>query len=396
MWFSIIPICLFISHTSSTLSGYYVDNGFDQTVLDKPLSDDETHMIGQHILELLGLPDEPLVHLTNNKSINSASQFLINMYQHQDHEENEKEDHNFEEIIPTMTFEMKEAAASDSIMTFESIKIFENQRFNADENMLYFDVPWIPREQKLRFAELKLNKLLILSSVKHTKQIKFTISIFSINNNQLVQEDQQTINAKYNGWISFNVTNAVQNWIENNNMIRKLIVKINILNNYNHNNEVDEFYDSLHQSFIVSYYNGQKELKLRSTTHREKSVKTSQIRIKRDVLSFWRPKTIGGCEKQAFYVTFKDLKWHEWIIAPTGFHAFYCSGECSFPLNPMKNPTNHAIVQTLANLVHPKRVPRACCVPTKLGPLSVLYYTADTNVKLSKYTNMIAKSCGCR
>jgi hypothetical protein len=29
-----------------------------------------------------------------------------------------------------------------------------------------------------------------------------------------------------------------------------------------------------------------------------------------------------------------------WIIAPDGFHAFYCDGECQFPLAAHMNATN--------------------------------------------------------
>lgn len=37
----------------------------------------------------------------------------------------------------------------------------------------------------------------------------------------------------------------------------------------------------------------------------------------------------------------------DWIIAPEGYAAYYCDGECAFPLNSYMNATNHAIVQTL-------------------------------------------------
>lgn len=39
----------------------------------------------------------------------------------------------------------------------------------------------------------------------------------------------------------------------------------------------------------------------------------------------------------------------DWIIAPEGYAAFYCEGECAFPLNSYMNATNHAIVQTLVS-----------------------------------------------
>lgn len=41
------------------------------------------------------------------------------------------------------------------------------------------------------------------------------------------------------------------------------------------------------------------------------------------------------------------LSLQDWIIAPEGYAAYYCEGECAFPLNSYMNATNHAIVQTL-------------------------------------------------
>ncbi|KAF2987272.1 hypothetical protein EK904_000083, partial [Melospiza melodia maxima] len=57
-----------------------------------------------------------------------------------------------------------------------------------------------------------------------------------------------------------------------------------------------------------------------------------------------------ACKKHELYVSFRDLGWQDWIIAPEGYAAFYCDGECSFPLNAHMNATNHAIVQTLVCL----------------------------------------------
>lgn len=47
---------------------------------------------------------------------------------------------------------------------------------------------------------------------------------------------------------------------------------------------------------------------------------------------------------------FLPLSLHQdWIIAPEGYAAYYCEGECAFPLNSYMNATNHAIVQTLVS-----------------------------------------------
>ncbi|KAG7245987.1 hypothetical protein CRUP_035171, partial [Coryphaenoides rupestris] len=98
----------------------------------------------------------------------------------------------------------------------------------------------------------------------------------------------------------------------------------------------------------------------------------------------------------------------DWIIAPEGYAANYCDGECSFPLNAHMNATNHAIVQTLVrptggssyaalrvHLMNPENVPKPCCAPTKLHAISVLYFDDNSNVILKKYKNMVVRACGC-
>lgn len=100
------------------------------------------------------------------------------------------------------------------------------------------------------------------------------------------------------------------------------------------------------------------------------------------------------CNKVTWNVSFKDLKWSDWIIAPDNYEASFCEGECPFPLPPSLNSTNHAIVQMLAHLMD-KQIPKPCCAPTKLQPITVLYYDDYSNVVLKEYRNMIVQSCGC-
>ena len=85
----------------------------------------------------------------------------------------------------------------------------------------------------------------------------------------------------------------------------------------------------------------------------------------------------------------------DWIIAPDGYAAYYCHGECAFPLNANLNATNHAIVQTLVHLMSPRLVPEPCCTPTKLTAISVLFFDEGSNVVLKKYRNMVVRACGC-
>ncbi|KAG9333053.1 hypothetical protein JZ751_013838 [Albula glossodonta] len=103
------------------------------------------------------------------------------------------------------------------------------------------------------------------------------------------------------------------------------------------------------------------------------------------------------CKKTSLYVEFKDIGWDSWILAPTGYEAFECNGVCTYPLTKHVTPTKHAIVQTLVSMRSPQRVSRACCVPTKLDPISLLYLDETGVVTYKyKYEGMVVAECGCR
>ncbi|XP_051981379.1 bone morphogenetic protein 10-like [Xyrauchen texanus] len=103
------------------------------------------------------------------------------------------------------------------------------------------------------------------------------------------------------------------------------------------------------------------------------------------------------CKKSSLYVDFKDIGWDSWILAPSGYEAYECTGMCTYPLTKHVTPTKHAIVQTLVNLKSPQRVSRACCVPTKLDPISLLYQDdAGVVTYQYKYEGMVVAECGCR
>ncbi|XP_046388645.1 protein decapentaplegic [Ischnura elegans] len=103
-----------------------------------------------------------------------------------------------------------------------------------------------------------------------------------------------------------------------------------------------------------------------------------------------------NCRRHQLYVDFADVGWNDWIVAPPGYDAYYCHGDCPFPLADHLNSTNHAIVQNLINSVNPSAVPKACCVPTALTSISMLYLDEDNKVVLKNYQDMAVLGCGCR
>lgn len=112
-------------------------------------------------------------------------------------------------------------------------------------------------------------------------------------------------------------------------------------------------------------------------------------RIRRNVKS-------EPCKRTPLFVDFRDIGWDSWIIQPLGYEAYECNGVCNPPMTSEVSPTKHAIVQTLLSVKSPERVSRACCVPTKLEPISLLYHDNGVITFNHKYEGMVVAECGCR
>uniref|UniRef100_A0A8C5UFY3 Bone morphogenetic protein 3 n=1 Tax=Malurus cyaneus samueli TaxID=2593467 RepID=A0A8C5UFY3_9PASS len=104
-----------------------------------------------------------------------------------------------------------------------------------------------------------------------------------------------------------------------------------------------------------------------------------------------------SCARRYLKVDFADIGWSEWIISPKSFDAYYCSGECQFPIPKAMKPSNHATIQSIVRAVGVvPGIPEPCCVPDKMSALSILFLDENKNVVLKVYPNMIVESCACR
>uniref|UniRef100_A0A3Q3W714 TGF-beta family profile domain-containing protein n=1 Tax=Mola mola TaxID=94237 RepID=A0A3Q3W714_MOLML len=112
-------------------------------------------------------------------------------------------------------------------------------------------------------------------------------------------------------------------------------------------------------------------------------------RVRRNVKS-------ESCKRTPLFVNFKDIGWDTWIIQPLGYEAYKCNGVCNPPMTSEVSPTKHAIVQSLLSINSPERASRACCVPTKLEPISLLYHENGVVTFKHKYEGMVVAECGCR
>ncbi|XP_051834519.1 inhibin beta A chain [Antechinus flavipes] len=108
---------------------------------------------------------------------------------------------------------------------------------------------------------------------------------------------------------------------------------------------------------------------------------------------------VNICCKKQFFVSFKDIGWNDWIIAPTGYHANYCEGECPSHIAGTSGSSlsfHSTVINHYRMRGHsPFSNLKSCCVPTKLRPMSMLYYDDGQNIIKKDIQNMIVEECGC-
>ncbi|KAI4874678.1 hypothetical protein NFI96_034606 [Prochilodus magdalenae] len=108
---------------------------------------------------------------------------------------------------------------------------------------------------------------------------------------------------------------------------------------------------------------------------------------------------IRTCCKRQFYVNFKDIGWSDWIIAPSGYHANYCEGECPSHVSSITGSalSFHSTVINHYRMrgYSPFTSIKSCCVPTRLRAMSMLYYNEEQKIIKKDIQNMIVEECGC-
>lgn len=101
------------------------------------------------------------------------------------------------------------------------------------------------------------------------------------------------------------------------------------------------------------------------------------------------------CCKQSLYISFKDLEWDDWIIAPKGYYANYCMGDCSRHRTPDTFVHFHSHVIEEYRSKNPYASITPCCAPTKLSSISLIYFDPDLNIIKADLPKMVVEECGC-
>jgi len=315
------------------------------------LSDKHLQVMETHLLKVFELDSVPR---TSSDSRSKLSPLLQRMYNYQ--QDSEDEEH----------FEIDEEVSQISNIVRHQ---HEHLRLYDDGKLHFIHDIHLPEVEKLNKAELLLDTTQF--------QPNSTFDAFMVGENGDVLISSVAGDSEI---IRIDLTEATSKWLSGfpNNGVR---LAINSQNKRVRRN-VEDFDE--HSATLLTYSSDGKGPTL--SRSRRRSKKKSRLTRNR----------LEPCSREKMYIDFKSIKWTEFIVAPSGFDSYLCSGTCPYPLDAHLNHTNHAIFNSVVARLDPLETDGPCCVPTELKPLTVLYIDNESRAVLRSYEDMVVESCGCR
>ncbi|XP_071854351.1 protein DVR-1 homolog isoform X2 [Apostichopus japonicus] len=444
-----IGLILLLTALTSSAQGYIsndlsVDAGRFSRSVDDSSSFLESNQIPRYhkrelqseLLHLLGLKQRPRPAALRGGQNHSAPQFMLDLYNSlstsielDNDEDDDEEDGDRAEIyrdyhrnvlssimrMGSFNYTSSEIRAVDDADTIMSLPVhYRSQSLERHgPHRYHFGATPVPGHDILTSAELRVYR--DIPAEEYSGGI-FRVKVYQISGDGgRVFMDSVLVDSSDVGWIVFDVTYASH--LLQSYPGAKLSIQLIAEDEQRQEINPDMIgmrgigVEDLLEPFMVAFFKTHEEMREEqlSRVRRSKPRKNKRGRGKGGISVMQNDPMQSGlysdvspqrrpnreCRRRSLEVDFKSLDWTNWIIAPAGYHAYSCQGECSFPLHDKLNATNHAIVQTLVHILNPSIVPKACCAPTKLGPIQVLYFDDSTNVILRKYKNMVVKACGC-
>ncbi|XP_069624920.1 bone morphogenetic protein 2 [Ranitomeya imitator] len=304
---------------------------------------------------------------------------------------------------PPMDYQKERAASrANTVRSFHHEDSLEDLP-EANEKTVqrfFFNLTSVPNEELITSAELRIFREEVQESFENEGSKALRINIYDIIKPAAAASrgpvtrllDTRLMHHNVSRWESFDVTPAIIRWIAHRQPNHGFVIEVTQLD---YEKNVTKRHVRISRSLLPDKKHWSQIRPLLVTYGHDGKGHPLHKREKRQARHRQRKRLKSSCRRHPLYVDFSDVGWNDWIVAPPGYHAFYCHGECPFPLADHFNSTNHAIVQTLVNSVN-SNIPKACCVPTELSAISMLYLDENEKVVLKNYQDMVVEGCGCR
>ncbi|XP_012281174.1 protein decapentaplegic [Orussus abietinus] len=301
------------------------------------------------------------------------------------------------------------ARSANTVRSFAHVESEVDLKFQSPNRFrLAFDLSGIPAGESLQAAELTLTRARQADGPRLLRVLVHDIVRPGLKGRSkplLRLIDGKTIDARRNGSVSLDVQPAAERWLAERAHNHGLLVEVRDADSHADSHagasrgghirlrrsadEPGEIWASS-RPLLFAYTNDGRNKAASARQIMDRRARRAALRKNR------RKDGRENCRRHPLYVDFADVGWNDWIVAPPGYDAFYCHGDCPFPLADHLNSTNHAIVQNLVYSTNPSMVPKACCVPTALSSISMLYLDEENKVVLKNYQDMAVLGCGCR
>ncbi len=231
----------------------------------------------------------------------------------------------------------------------------------------------------------------IFLKVSKGNRLKGKVMLQLLHLNDVEEEcvSEKMVDIRRSGWHTFGVSHSIQAMLDGGRSLLNLQVTCLLCAEagaspvlVSANTELAGERDQSHRPFLMVVLRAREE--------------ATQRRVKRGLECDGK---IHVCCKRQFYVNFRDIGWNDWIIAPSGYHANYCEGDCP---NHMASISSSSLSFHSAVINHyrmrgysPFQNIKSCCVPTRLRAMSMLYYNEEQKIIKKDIQNMIVEECGC-